>query len=90
MAVCGSVGEWSFGHRPLAEHMRAGLRRVIRRAYPRWGVLVSRLGIEHVGEPEGRSHLPTEEARETSPNDVRGSEPNVRQLEPDQWMAQAA
>ena len=26
--------------------------------------VVSRLGIEHVGEPEGRSHLPTEEARE--------------------------
>jgi hypothetical protein len=30
-----------FGHRPLAEHMRAGLRRVTRRAYPRWGMLVS-------------------------------------------------
>jgi hypothetical protein len=28
--------------------------------------VVSRLGIEHVGEPEGRSHLPTEEARETT------------------------
>jgi hypothetical protein len=30
-----------FGHRPLAEHMRAGLRRVTRRAYPRWGMLVT-------------------------------------------------
>jgi len=30
-----------FGHRPLAEHMRAGLRRVTRRAYPRCGMLVS-------------------------------------------------
>ena len=30
-----------FGHRRLAEHMRAGLRRVTRRAYPRWGMLVS-------------------------------------------------
>ena len=35
-----------FGHRPLAEHMRAGLRRVTRRAYPRCGMLVSREGIE--------------------------------------------
>ena len=35
-----------FGHRPLAEHMRAGLRRVTRRAYPRWGMLVSPEGIE--------------------------------------------
>ena len=26
--------------------MRAGLRRVARRAYPRWGMLVSLLGIE--------------------------------------------
>ena len=46
VAICGSVGEWSasraVGHRPLAEHMRAGLRRVARRAYPRWGMLVSR------------------------------------------------
>ena len=90
MAVCGSVGEWSFGHRPLAEHMRAGLRRVIRRAYPRWGVLVSRLGIEHVGEPEGRSHLPTDEAGETTPNVVRCGDPDVRQLEPDSRLAQAA
>ena len=32
-----------FGHRPLAEHMRARLRRVTRRAYPRWGMLVSRI-----------------------------------------------
>jgi hypothetical protein len=29
-----------FGYRPLAEHMRAGLRRVTRRAYPRCGMLV--------------------------------------------------
>ena len=35
-----------FGHRPHAEHMRAGLRGVTRRAYPRWGMLVSRLRIE--------------------------------------------
>ena len=32
-----------FGHRPLAEHMRAGLRRVTRRAYPRWGMLVTQI-----------------------------------------------
>ena len=30
-----------FGHRPLAEHMRAGLRRVTRRAEPRCGMLVT-------------------------------------------------
>ena len=32
-----------FGHRPLAEHMRAGLPRVTRRAYPRWRILVTRI-----------------------------------------------
>ena len=32
-----------FGHRPLAEHMRAGLRRVTRRAHPRWGMLVTQI-----------------------------------------------
>jgi hypothetical protein len=30
-----------FGYRPLAEHMWTGLRRVTRRAYPRWGLMVS-------------------------------------------------
>ena len=33
------------------------------------------LGIEHVGEPEGRSHLPTDEAGETTSNGVRCGEP---------------
>jgi hypothetical protein len=47
VAVCGSVGSGLrlalFGHRPLAEHMRAGLRRVTRCAYPSWGMLVTRI-----------------------------------------------
>jgi hypothetical protein len=32
-----------FGHKPLAEHIRAGLRRVTRRVYPRWGMLVTQI-----------------------------------------------
>ena len=37
------LGPALFGHRPLAEHMRAGLRRVTRRAHPRWGMLVTQI-----------------------------------------------
>ena len=37
--------------------------------------VVSRQGIEHVGEPEGRSHLPTELAGEATSNEVRSGKP---------------
>ena len=36
---------------------------------------LSRLGIEHDGEPEGRSHVPTEEACEATSSEVRSGEP---------------
>jgi hypothetical protein len=52
--------------------------------------VVSRVGIVHVGEPEGRSRVAEAGLDSTNPNEMRVGEPKFRQLEPDQLLAQAA
>jgi hypothetical protein len=55
-----------------------------------YGRMVSRVGIVHVGEPEGRSRVAEAGPDSTNPNEMRGGEPNVRQLEPDSVLAESA
>jgi hypothetical protein len=67
VAVSGSVGSGLrlalFGHRPLAEHMRAGLRRMTRCAYPScgnstaFGTISSRFPSQHASRAQPYQRL---------------------------------
>jgi hypothetical protein len=75
----------SFHQAGAGTERRSAFAKAMRTASARQRRLVSRVGIEHVGEPEGRSHLPTEEAGETTRTNVRvvsrlGIEPRTRRL----------
>ncbi len=51
--------------------------------------MVTRVGIDHVGEPAGRSRVAEAGPCSTNPNNARVGDPNVCLLEPDGCVAEA-